>query len=88
MPRRSSCRTKERREERLVRVRTCREKADEKIRDILKWRPEEKARLIRQEPHPELHGNMHAATPSPKLLQMYSQGFSVGLSQHYETSSP
>ena len=52
------------------------------------WRPRRKARLIRQEPHLELHGNMHAATPSPKPLQMYSQRFSVGLSQDYETSSP
>ena len=42
MPRRSSCRTKECREERLVRVRTRREKADQKIRDILNGDQEEK----------------------------------------------
>jgi len=67
MPRRSSCRTKECREERLVKVRARREKADKKIREILNG-DQKKTRLIRQEPHPELHANMHAATPSPTLL--------------------
>ena len=53
------------REERLGKVRACREKADKKIREILNDDQKKKLDRLEQEPHPELHGNLNGATPPP-----------------------
>jgi Spy/CpxP family protein refolding chaperone len=53
------------REERLGKVRTCREKADKKIREILNDDQKKKLDQLEQEPHPELHGTLNGATPPP-----------------------
>jgi Spy/CpxP family protein refolding chaperone len=53
------------REERLDKVRACREKADKKIREILNDDQKKKLDQLEQEPHPELHGNLDGATPPP-----------------------
>ncbi len=53
------------REERLGKVRACREKADKKIREILNEDQKKKLDQLEQEPHPELHGNLNGATPPP-----------------------
>jgi hypothetical protein len=53
------------REERLGKVRACREKADKKIREILNDDQKKKLDQLEQEPHPELHGNVNGAAPPP-----------------------
>jgi Spy/CpxP family protein refolding chaperone len=55
------------REERMGQVRTSREKADKKIREILNDEQKKKLDQLEQEPHPELHGNFKGATlPAPQ----------------------
>lgn len=50
-------------EERLAHVRASREKADKKIREILNDEQQKKLDQLEQGPHPELHGDIHGATP-------------------------
>ena len=45
------------REERLGKVRACREKADKEIREILNDDQKKKLDQLEHEPHSELHGN-------------------------------
>jgi Spy/CpxP family protein refolding chaperone len=53
------------REERLGKVRACREKADKKIREILNDDQKKKLDQLEQEPNSGLHGNVNGATPPP-----------------------
>jgi Spy/CpxP family protein refolding chaperone len=51
------------REERLGKVRACREKADKKLREILNDDQKKKLDQLEQEPHPEMHENLNGTTP-------------------------
>jgi len=52
-------------EERLNRVRPLREKADQRIRNILTGDQKQKLDQLEQGPHPELHGDLHGAIQRP-----------------------
>ena len=47
------------REDRMGKVRACREKADKKAREVLNDDQKKKLDQLESEPHPELHGNVH-----------------------------
>jgi Spy/CpxP family protein refolding chaperone len=53
-------------DERLGKVRACRKKADNKIREILSGDQKKTLDQLEQESHPELHDNLNAAIPSPR----------------------
>ena len=53
------------REDRMGKVRACREKADKKAREILNDDQKKKLDQLESEPHPELHGNVHGLTQPP-----------------------
>ena len=54
------------REERMDKVRACREKADKKAREILTDEQKKKLDQLESEPHPEMHGNVGATAPAPQ----------------------
>lgn len=53
------------RDERLSKVRECRQNADKKIRALLNDDQKKKLDQVEHEPHPELHGNVSGARATP-----------------------
>jgi Spy/CpxP family protein refolding chaperone len=53
------------RDERMGNVRTCHHQADKELRAILNDDQKKKLDQFEQEPHPEMHGSVNAATMQP-----------------------